>query len=261
MHCRSTAAMSGGGGGESLDPFPVLQEELAGRLTKTEKKFADWKDRLNNTDTAADSSFSKLHSSLAKNVNALVKLVNHAESSVKAVERQRDKYNQISDGQLHQRKMYVTETRRKIRNMKETMHSATTKSKIDSDKRAKLMGKRGASAEDIFAERKNQSNSDFFNSSQQDQRQLRRQQDETMDAMGNSVEQLNEYAVEIGRELDSQKVLLDEFGNEMDTVQTRMDKLLGGMQKLLKTKNNCTICLIIFLTAVAIAEFLLYVYT
>ena len=45
-------------------------------------------------------------------------------------------------------------------------------------------------------------------------------------------------AVEIGRELDSQKVLLDEFGNEMDTVQTRMDKVLGGMQKLLKTKSK-----------------------
>lgn len=254
-------------GGGSLDPYPVLQEELAGRLAKTQKKFADWQDRLKNTDTSVDGSFSKLHGTVARGVNALVKLVNHAEQSVKAVERQRDKYAQITDGELHSRKMYVTQTRRKIRSMKETMNSATTKAKIDGDKRAKLMGRRqanGAGGGGPGMGRggaKNQSNNEFFQSSQQEQRQLRRQQDETMDAMGSSVETLNEYAVEIGRELDSQKVLLDEFGNEIETVQTRMDKFLGGMHKLLKTKNNCTLCLILFLTVVAVVEFCLYVYT
>ena len=213
--------------------------ELAGRLAKTQKKYAEWQDRLKNTDTSADGSFSKLHSSLARGVNALVKLVNHAEQSVKAVERQRDKYAQINDGELHKRKMYVTQTRRKIRSMKETMNSATTKAKIDSDKRAKLMGRREESGGiGVGGGAKNQSNNEFYKSSQADQRQLRRQQDETMDAMGSSVETLNEYAVEIGRELDSQKVLLDEFGNEIETVQTRMDKVLGGMQKLLKTKSE-----------------------
>jgi hypothetical protein len=225
--------------------LPDLSRELAGRLAKTQKKFADWQDRLKNTDTSADGSFTKLHGALARGVNALVKLVNHAEQSVKAVERQRDKYAQITDGELHSRKMYVTQTRRRIRSMKETMNSATTKAKIDGDKRAKLMGRRQANGGGGgggpgmgSGGAKNQSNNEFYQSSQQDQRQLRRQQDETMDAMGSSVETLNEYAVEIGRELDSQKVLLDEFGNEIETVQTRMDKILGGMQKLLKTKSE-----------------------
>merc|ERR1711871_372647 len=97
--------------------------------------------------------------------------------SVKSVERQRVKYVQITDGVLHQRKMYVTQTRRKIRSMKETMHSAKTKAKMDGDKRAKLMGRQqngGQGLGGIGGASKSQSNNDFFMSSQQDQRQLRR---------------------------------------------------------------------------------------
>ena len=93
-----------------------------------------------------------------------------------------------------------------------------------------------------------------------DQKEHRKQQDDLMDGMSNNVEALNTYAVAIGDELDEQKILLDEFGNEMATVQTRMDKVMGGMQSLLKTNNNNVICLIIFLTVVAAVLFFLVIY-
>ena len=54
---------------------------------------------------------------------------------------------------------------------------------------------------------------------------------------------------------------LDEFGNEMTTVQSRLDKVTKGMQDLLQTSNNNVICLIIFLTIVACVLFFLVVYT
>ena len=104
-------------------------------------------------------------------------------------------------------------------------------------------------------------NTEFYEQQRLDQKDHRQQQDNMMEGMGANVEALNTYAVAIGDELDSQKVLLDEFGNEMQTVQTRMDKVLGGMQHLLKTNNNNVICLIIFLTVVACILLGLVIYT
>ena len=72
----------------------------------------------------------------------------------------------------------------------------------------------------------------------EEQKSLYHAQDETLDVMTKNVDQLNDYAVAIGTELDEQKVLLDEFGNEMTSVQSRLDHVLGGMQRLLRTKSK-----------------------
>ena len=240
--------------------------ELATRLSRTKSTYSTWTNKLNNTDTAADSSFKKLHSSLARDVDALVKLVNHAENSVKVVERQRKKFTNITDKELKDRRRYVSTTRREVRKMKETMNSVKTKNKVQKDKQKKLFGGRdgeasggttGGSQKKSYSE----DNTEFYEQQRMDQQEHRKMQDDMMDGMTNNVETLNTYAVAIGDELDEQKILLDEFGNEMQTVQTRMDKVMGGMQKLLKTNNNNVICLIIFLTIVAIVLFFLVVYT
>jgi len=109
--------------------------ELATRLERTKSTYNTWKNKLNNTDTSIDNSFKKLHSSLARDVDELVKLVNHAENSVKVVERQRQKFMNITDKELKGRRRYVTQTRRDVRKMKETMNSPQTKSKVQQDER------------------------------------------------------------------------------------------------------------------------------
>jgi hypothetical protein len=247
--------------------FILLFRELASRLGRTTTVFENWKDKLNNTDTSNDASFKKLHSDLARDLDALVKLVNHAENSVKVVERQRKRFSHISDNELTDRRRYVTATRQKVRNMKEMTTSPKTRQKIQQDKQKKLFGgdSNGGVGGLYGNEQKRKTysddNNEFYDQQKSDQQQYRQQQDDMMDGMGASVEALNTYAVAIGDELDKQKVLLDEFGNEMATVQTRMDKVLGGMQKLLKTSNNSVICLIIFLTIVACVLFFLVIYT
>ena len=239
--------------------------ELATRLERTKSTYNTWKNKLNNTDTSIDNSFKKLHSSLARDVDELVKLVNHAENSVKVVERQRQKFMNITDKELKGRRRYVTQTRRDVRKMKETMNSPQTKSKVQQDKRKKLIGNDDDNNNNMNGGQKqkqySKDNTEYYEQQRMDQKEHRQMQDDMMDGMVASTLSLNTYAVAIGDELDEQKVLLDEFGNEMETVQGRMDKVLGGMQKLLKTKNNNVICLIIFLTVVAIILFGLVIYT
>ena len=238
--------------------------ELATRLERTKSTYNTWKNKLNNTDTSIDNSFKKLHSSLARDVDELVKLVNHAENSVKVVERQRQKFMNITDKELKGRRIYVNKTRRDVRKMKETMNSPQTKSKVQQDKRKKLIGNDDDNNNMNGGQKQKQyskNNTEYYEQQRMDQKEHRQMQDDIADEMFASTLSLNTYAVAIGDELDEQKVLLDEFGNEMETVQGRMDKVLGGMQKLLKTKNNNVICLIIFLTVVAIILFGLVIYT
>jgi len=246
-----------------LSYTPPPTRELASRLGKTTSTFENWKDKLNNTDTSKDTTFKKLTSTLARDLDALVKLVNHAENSVKAVERQRSRFSHISDNELKDRRRYVTTTRREVRNMKEMTTSPKTRQKIQQDKQKKLFGNDGGGGFDGGGSQKktySEENKEFYNQQKMDQKEHRKQQDDLMDGMSNNVEALNTYAVAIGDELDEQKILLDEFGNEMATVQTRMDKVMGGMQSLLKTNNNNVICLIIFLTVVAAVLFFLVIY-
>ena len=52
----------------------------------------------------------------------------------------------------------------------------------------------------------------------------------------------------IGKELDEQNRLLNEFGEDVDEFNTRFGALGIGMQKLLKTNNNCYLAMICFLS-------------
>ena len=172
-----------------------------------------------------------------RSLDKIVELVNQAENAVKAVSRQRDRYAGIDATELSKRERLVSEARRSVRKMKETMTSTATRQKIDNQKRQKLYGS-SPQAQGRELKLTSMRDSDYYEHQRQEQKDLYRQQDDTLDAMGNNVQTLNTYANAIGRELEDQARLLDEFGNEVDVAQTRMDKVLGGMQKLLKTKST-----------------------
>ena len=186
-------------------------------MTRTRTTFEQWKEKLRTTDTAAGTSFTKLNKTLARDLDELVSLVNHAETSVRAVERQRKKFIHITDSDLRERKKYVKARRQEVRKMKDERTSTQTKNKMQQDKQKKLFGKKNQGGGGGGGEEKkktySENNTEFYEQQRQEQDDHRKMQDEMMDGMGANVDALNTYAVAIGDELDDQKMLLGKMKN------------------------------------------------
>ena len=65
-------------------------------------------------------------------------------------------------------------------------------------------------------------------------------------------------AIGIGKELDQQNILLNEFENKIDGSSSRLGILLLGMQKLLKGNNKCYLALACCLTVTLGVEIFIY---
>ncbi|KIH51788.1 SNARE domain protein [Ancylostoma duodenale] len=62
--------------------------------------------------------------------------------------------------------------------------------------------------------------------------QIIRDQDEDLVLVGKSVNTLKHMSYKIGDELDQQAVMLDDLGQEMDTVDTKLDGVMKKIAKL-----------------------------
>ncbi|KAL3285358.1 hypothetical protein HHI36_019466 [Cryptolaemus montrouzieri] len=73
----------------------------------------------------------------------------------------------------------------------------------------------------------------FINDTFTQQQYLTRQQEEHLEAIGDSLGSLKNISRHIGIELDEQAGMLDEFGTELDTTESRLDSTMKRMAKVL----------------------------
>ena len=105
------------------------------------------------------------------------------------------------------------------------------------------------------------SNANFMQQNLDQQREIRGQQDEILDNMSAGVENLGEMASAMNSQIDEEAQMLKQFELEMEQAQNKMNFVIKGMSKLLKTKNSCQLWLILFLliTIVILSIFVFWV--
>ena len=91
--------------------------------------------------------------------------------------------------------------------------------------------------------------------------QLLRRQDLKVDEMQRGTQRLGEMADAINIELEAQGEALDELGNDIDTVNDRMEAVIVKMEELLQTKNRCSLGFIVFLVIVMFVLLCLVIWT
>ncbi|XGW26618.1 hypothetical protein V3C99_007323 [Haemonchus contortus] len=84
------------------------------------------------------------------------------------------------------------------------------------------------------------------------QEQIIREQDEDLVLVGNSVTTLKHMSYKIGDELDQQAVMLDDLGQEMDTVDTKLDSVMKKIAKLTHMDDDKRQCKMIMILSVVI---------
>ncbi|XP_075342264.1 syntaxin-6 isoform X2 [Odontesthes bonariensis] len=75
-------------------------------------------------------------------------------------------------------------------------------------------------------------NSNFIEDHQVQQQLIAEQQDEQLELVSGTIGVLKNMSERIGLELDEQAVMLDDFGHEMDSTQSRLDNVMKKLAKV-----------------------------
>jgi len=153
--------------------------------------------------------------------------------------------------------------------MHQTFTSPETRGKIQSDQRKQLAAR---AVEDVEAAGSRApagpssyhvANDDYMRQQGQAQATIRRDQDQTLDKMGNTLDRLSEMAHTIDSELKEQDKILTDVEEGIDSAQGKMDAAIKQVEKLLKTKDKCQLATIVGLTLtfVIVAIIAFYVVT
>ena len=145
-------------------------------------------------------------------------------------------------------------------NLRAEFFSPEVKGKLAADERRALAKKVAREAEDSArgSGAHAQGNADYLRGAGSEQQQIRRGQDVVLDKMSHGLDTLNEMALAIDSELKDQEKMVDDIDQKTDEAQGKMDGAIKGIEKLLKTKNNCqlmtiAVLVLIFVIVTAIA--------
>ncbi|KAF4517690.1 hypothetical protein B566_EDAN016516 [Ephemera danica] len=78
----------------------------------------------------------------------------------------------------------------------------------------------------------------FMDTTLQQQQHMIHSQDEQLDAISDSIGTLKTVSRQINSELDEQAVMLDEFGNELENTDSKIDSTMKKMAKVLRMSND-----------------------
>lgn len=242
------------------DPFYAVRDALDAEVQGLRVKFDDWNGQLHSVNTASDAKFRVKHEEVKKDLAKAEEMCRKVRAAVLNVERNRVKFPHIDDRELGQRKAFVDRLDASVSQMKAVFTSRETTAKLEGDAKRDLTA-RAAREADSAARSQNaytMANSDFVKDQQSQQTMIRREQDQVLDKMASGLDTLKEMAVAIDTELQDQGKMLEDIETEVDTAQNKMDAAMKGIQKLLKTKDNCQLATIfglvlIFVIVTAIA--------
>lgn len=104
-------------------------------------------------------------------------------------------------------------------------------------------------------------NAAYLGEKRQEMAQIRREQDTTLDSMASGLDRLGEMARGMEDELKEQAGILEDVENEIDATQGKMDATIKHVEKLLQTKDKCTLITIASLTVAFVIVAIVAIYT
>ncbi|GMI46991.1 hypothetical protein TrCOL_g11120 [Triparma columacea] len=108
----------------------------------------------------------------------------------------------------------------------------------------------------------NDDNDDFIMDAVRSQQQMMKDQDESLDVLGQGAARLGQISLEISSELKMQNKMLDDMGEELDSAELNLAVVTKKTQELIKKSGGCGyFSAIVGLSFVVILLFFLIVYT
>jgi syntaxin 6 len=179
---------------------------------------------------------------------------------VQVVENDREKFPNIHDGELYERRTLVHSSRNRITKTKEEIDSKAVKAKMMADERAKAIRRAGANSLGATNDAQRM-NTAFIVDSQARASLLMQHQDDTLDELDAAVTRVGNIAEHIHDEIGQQNKMLDEMDDDLANAEEELGLVMGKLGKFLHTKDRGQLCTIVWLMCTVVVLFLLLVYT
>ncbi|XP_049587511.1 syntaxin-6 [Syngnathus scovelli] len=242
------------------DPFFVVKGEVQKALSGAQTLHHRWRELLLEGGAASKEEMDWTTNELRNSLRSIEWDLEDLDETISIVESNPKKFN-LDAGELAKRKAFISSTRRSVKQMKEHMTSGPAVAFADgTDKRVPLGD--GAKC-DVYrppARGLHNANSDFIENQQLQQQLMAEQQDEQLELVSGTIGVLKNMSERIGLELDEQAVMLDDFGQEMDSTHSRLDNVMKKLAKVSHmTSDRRQWCAIGVLLAVLLVILLLLV--
>jgi chromosome segregation ATPase len=243
---------SGGTAVKDKDPFYVVKDRMQGTISQLSLDFDQWKDALNNSNTHKNPKFKTLTQAVKNGLKGVVPDLGDLNDTVQIVEKNREKFKDITDTELSNRRKFIADTKNLIQEMQATVTSKKTKAKIEKDQNEAL----------IRSERQaehHRDTQDFIENKKMQQQQLEEKQDVVLDDMYGALQRLGAMGEDIKKEIAVSNEELQGLDRDVEDAQTAMNIALKKLQKLLGTSDTGKLCCIFILFITAVALFLVIV--
>ncbi|KAK8618458.1 hypothetical protein V6N13_132449 [Hibiscus sabdariffa] len=168
----------------------------------------------------------------------------------------------IDEVELESRRRWTGNARTQVGNVKKAVVAGKENGTTASAMHRELMRLSHSHQPDRSNLYSTEDNDDFIASESDRQMLLIKQQDEELDELSASVERIGGVGLTIHEELLAQEKIIDDLGNEMDSITNRLDfvqKKVAMVMKKASAKGQCT--MILFLLLLFIILFILVFFT
>lgn len=248
---NTMAAVGGTSANSSSDPFYTVRDNVNSQVEKIKVRHEQFLGLVKTVDTSTSVDFKELQKGLVKDVRKADRDLGGLKDAVDMVEKNRLKFPHIKDAELGARKKFVGDMQAVLNDVKGGMESAAVRRKMEDDKNKARRGEFDESSDAMHASIERENNRFIA-----DQRQLTKQtiqhQDVQLDHLGQAVDRLGNMGRDINQELKEQNVMLDGLEKDMGDAGEKMNVVMEGLSKLLKTKDGCQIWTIVVLAVILV---------
>ncbi|CAG8512603.1 16688_t:CDS:2, partial [Funneliformis mosseae] len=151
--------------------------------------------------------------------------------AIRVVENHPDKFS-LTKREIESRREFVEQTRLRLQEIRRSLENNRHQELIDGHKSTKLFEQ--VRSKSRYEEVIEMDNTKFIENESLQQTILLREQDDQLESLYGTARNIHEIATTMGTELEDQNILLDEFGDQVDRTQGRLDKAMRKVAYIIK---------------------------
>lgn len=239
------------------DPFFIVREEVNKALGNVNTLFVKW-DKLLSGERTGQTEIDATLNDIKNNIRSIEWDLEDLTETVNIVESNPMKF-QLTPNDIIERKDFITNTKSRIKRMKESLNKPETLAKIEKNTRNSLITNGNVNKYERLDNEMVESNQRYINDVHNQQQMLIGQQDNQLEHVHRSVGVLKSMGSQIGNELEEQAIILDELNHEVEQTDSKLQTVLVRVEKMLRLaddrKQTYVLVALIFMMIIVIILF------
>nr|XP_023029998.1 syntaxin-6 isoform X2 [Leptinotarsa decemlineata] len=230
------------------DPFFVVKDEVFKALNKTRGLYLRWTEFQDDSLCITKDEVEWTNTELKNSLRSIEWDLEDLEDTIDIVEKNPTKFK-IDNKEITTRKHFIDSTKNEVKLMKEKVSMSRNRER-DRIARQPLLDNSpvritNSHSSTKYSKLENDLDSpqrQFLNETLNQQQYLTKQQEEHLEAIGDSLGSLKTVSRHIRVELDEQAGMLDEFGTELENTDSKLDSTMKKVAKVLRLSNEYMHC-------------------